>query len=120
MGARKGSLAASRESTTPAARAVAGNRGGHREQFERLFPRTTVLDFPFTAKRESWRWRDGVGTWRQFVRAWCDTRARRNGACRWRVTAPRSPRARGLGNGKLIERAGCGELVAALLEKQRR
>ena len=32
-----------------------------------------------------------------------------NGACRWRVTAPRSPRARGFGNGKFFGRAGCGE-----------
>jgi hypothetical protein len=40
----------------------------------------------------------------------CAIRARGgNGACRWRDTAPRSPRARGFGNGKFFERAGCGE-----------
>ena len=51
------------------------------------------------------------------MRALGDTRARGNGACRWRSTAPRSPRVRGFGNGKFFERAGCGKLVAALLEK---
>jgi hypothetical protein len=59
-------------------------------------------------------------TWRQFVRALSDPRARGNGACRWRVTAPRSPRARGFGNGKFFERAGCGETRRLRSSKKQR
>jgi hypothetical protein len=77
-------------------------------RFVHLPPRATVLDFPFTAKRESWRWCEGWNLAAVRVGLMRSARAG-NGACRWRVTAPRSPRARGFGNGKFFERAGCGE-----------
>ena len=94
-------------STTPTARAaekIAANVTGGLNVFRRV-QRFWVFHLQLKEKVGAGA---KVGTWRQFVRAWCDTRARRNGACRWRVTAPRSPRARGLGNGKFFERAGCG------------